>query len=64
MAKISTIKTNFGREKQRFFSRKTEIFGGLLHAPATQFFSAVGFNGRSEQSFRKMKYEKIYILKQ
>ena len=54
----------FWGPKTEIFSRKTEIFGGLLHAPATQIFSAVGFNGRSEQSFRKMKYEKIYILKQ
>ena len=42
MAKISTIRTNFEREKQRFSSRKTEIFRGQFHAPAAQFFSAVG----------------------
>ena len=42
MVKMSTIKTNFVSEKQRFSNRKTEIFGGQLHAPAAQFFSAVG----------------------
>ena len=30
------------REKQRFSSTKTEILGGHIHAPAAQFFSAVG----------------------
>ena len=42
MVKTSTIRTNFICEKQRFSSRKTEIFWGQFHAPAAKYFSAVG----------------------
>ena len=42
MVKISTIRTNFGCEKQRYSSRKIESFKGAFHAPAAYFFSAVG----------------------
>ena len=52
MVKMSTIKTNFVSEKQRFSSRKNRDFGGQFHAPADQYFSAMG----SIASRRKIRH--------